>query len=140
MKKIISMFILFSFVSVPLVSFAQEDAKKEVKQEVQKEVGAKDASAANSEKEKDVKEDSKVKFSPKNTRDPFLSKEEVEKIERARRAEVEKVERERREREKAAIAAREAEKAKLEREAYLKANPHLAIVQSLSRVRLFATP
>lgn len=136
MKKIVSFFIFINFVLVPFAAFAQEEAKKDVKKEVSqeapKEVSNKDEATAEKNNKTTVeKEDSKVKFSPKNSRDPFLSKEEVSKIEKARRAEVERIEREKRDREKALIAAREAEKAKLEREAYLKANPHLAIVNKI---------
>lgn len=85
------------------------------------------ATPANQDAQED-KEDVKVKFDPANKRDPFLSREEVSKIERDRRADAERIEKERKAKEDALIAARDAEKARIEREAYLKANPHLAIV------------
>lgn len=136
MKKIFFLFIFFSFVLVPFATFAQEEAKKEAETEVKQEAQKEGANKGGAPGEKDTavkatEEDSKVKFSPKNSRDPFLSKEEVEKIERNRRAEVERIEKEKRDKEKALIAEREAAKAKLEREAYLKANPHLAIVSKI---------
>lgn len=88
----------------------------------------KDAAKPSSQDAQDEQEDVKVKFDPVNKRDPFLSREEVSKIERERRADAERIEKERKAKEDALIAARDAEKARIEREAYLKANPHLAIV------------
>ena len=88
----------------------------------------KEAAAPASQEAQEEKEDVRVKFDPVNKRDPFLSKEEVSKIERERRADAERIEKERKAKEDALIAARDAEKARIEREAYLKANPHLAIV------------
>lgn len=115
MKKIFYMVILSFFILSPILSFAQIETsiKTEEEQEAAK---------------KDKKEDARVQFSPKNKRDPFLSRDEVSSIERARRAELERIEKEKKDKEKALIAARDAEKARIEREAYLKANPQLAII------------
>lgn len=115
MKIIFSIFILSLFILCPVLSFAQMEVaiKSEEEQEATK---------------KDKKEEARVQFSPKNKRDPFLSRDEVSSIERARRAELERIEKEKKDKENALIAARDAEKARIEREAYLKANPHLAIV------------
>ena len=115
MKKTLFLTMLSLFVLYPVFCFAQaEDAQK----------------AENSQEEtnKNKKEEIKVQFSPKNKRDPFLSREEVATIEKLRREAIDKIEREKKAKQDALIAARNAERARLEREAYLKANPHLAIV------------
>lgn len=111
MKNLFIILISLFFLGTALGSFAQE--KGDTK---------------NSKETQEQKEDAKVKFDPSNKRDPFLSRDEVSSIERARRAEADRLEKERKAKEAALIAARDAEKARIEREAYLKANPHLAIV------------
>lgn len=113
MRKLFFLNIFLSFVFIPCLCLAQ-DANAE--------------QAQIQEKDSQKKEEIKVKFAPTNKRDPFLSREEVSSIERARRAEIERIEREKKAKEDALIAARDAEKARIEREAYLKANPHLAII------------
>lgn len=113
MKKIFFLFIFISFVLLPLFCFAQEDS----------------TSAEQSEAQMDqIQNNVKVKFSPSNKRDPFLSRDEVSTIERNRRAEMDRIAREKKAKEDALIAARKAEEDKLKREAYLKENPHLAII------------
>jgi len=112
MNRVFSVLMCVVFLSLMQSAFAQnKEAAAPVNQDAQEE-----------------KEDARVKFDPSNKRDPFLSKEEVSKIERDRRADAERIEKERKAKEAALIAARDAEKARIEREAYLKANPHLAIV------------
>ena len=118
MNKIFSLFIFLGFVLLPVLCLAQgvpaaTEATQTEKEQVQ------------------PKEEQRVKFAPTNKRDPFLSRDEVSTIERNRRAEMERIEKERKAKEDALIAARDAEKAKAEREAYLKANPHLAIVSKI---------
>lgn len=121
MNKILSLLIFFTFISIPLLGLAQEEVANANPQTEETQV---------SEKKEDdqKKEEKRVIFQPKNKRDPFLSRDEVSSIERARRAEADRIEKERKAKEDALIAARDAEKAKKEREEYLKANPHLAIV------------
>ena len=113
MRKLFFLNIFLSFVFIPCLCLAQ---------------AANAEQAQTQETDSQKKEEIKVKFAPTNKRDPFLSREEVSSIERARRAEIERIEREKKAKEDALIAARDAEKARLEREAYLKANPHLAII------------
>ena len=115
MKRSFCVILLIVFVLTPVLCFAQIETS--VKSEEQQE-----------SVKKDKKEETRVQFSPKNKRDPFLSRDEVSSIERARRAELDRIEKEKKAKEQALIAARDAEKARLERDAYLKANPHLAIV------------
>ncbi|MBQ4493948.1 MAG: hypothetical protein II972_05060 [Elusimicrobiaceae bacterium] len=116
MKRIFSLYILVNFALLPCLGFAQENTEK-------KEPASEQTEAS--------KEEGRVKFSPTNRRDPFLSRDEISTIERNRRAEMERIEKERKAKEDALIAARDAEKAKAEREAYLKANPHLAIISKI---------
>jgi hypothetical protein len=125
MKKLFSLIIAFSFILLSVFALAEEKTAAEAVSD------SKQGTEAAAKKDTEKKEETKVKFAPKSTRDPFLSKEEVESIEKARRAEIERIEKERRDRENALIAARDAEKARQEREAYLKANPHLAIVNKI---------
>ena len=115
--KILFVFLFISFSLVPFLSFAQENQETA------------DKSVA---EQADKKDEAKVKFSPKGTRDPFLSKEEMEARDKARRAELARIEREKKAKADAIIAAQKAEQARREREAYLKANPHLAIVNKIN--------
>lgn len=128
MKKLFILLTFFSFICGPILGFAQEEAasSEENKAPAVKEEAQKDASA-----EGEKAEEMKVKFAPKNNRDPFLSKEEIERMEKDRRSQIEQIEKNKRERERALIAEREAEKARLEKEAYYKANPQLAIIKKI---------
>ena len=114
MKKLFYLALLSILVFMPVLCFAQiEVTEKTVDTNAEKKV---------------KKEDTRVQFSPKNKRDPFLSRDEVSSIEKARRAEIERIAKEKKAKEDALIAAKKAEEDKIAREAYLKANPHLAIV------------
>lgn len=114
MKKLFYLALLSIFAFMPVLCFAQIEITEK---------------AADAKTEKKVKkEDSRVQFAPKNKRDPFLSRDEVASIEKARRAEIERIAKEKKAKEDALIAAKKAEEDRVAREAYLKANPHLAIV------------
>lgn len=115
MRNIIFLIVLSSFIFSPVLGFAQIEVS--AKSEENK-----------AESKKDKKNEVRVQFLPKNKRDPFLSRDEVANIEKARRAEIERIAREKKAKEEALIAARKAEEDQIAREAYLKANPHLAIV------------
>ena len=80
----------------------------------------------------DVKEKQVVRFAPKNLRDPFLSREEVDTIEKARAAEEKRVSDERRKLEEAEKARRDAQLKQKEYEEELKRNPARAIIDKIS--------
>ena len=128
MKRLFILLVFFSFICGPLLGFAQEEAasSEEKNTSAVKEEAQKDAAA-----EGEKPEEMKVKFAPKNNRDPFLSREEIEKMEKDRRSQIEQIEKNKRDRERALIAEKEAEKARLEKEAYYKANPQLAIINKI---------
>ena len=125
MNKIFCLFLLLSFVLLPGLCLAQEEAKPAEATET--EPAVEQEAAQGTEKKEEVK----VKFAPSNRRDPFLSRDEVATIERNRRLDIDKKEKERKAREDAIKAAQRAEEERLKKEEYLKANPHLAVMSKI---------
>ncbi len=123
MKKFICLFTFLSFVFLPAFCLAQEESKAED--------ASKAANQEVSQEGEEQKEEVRVKFAPANRRDPFLSRDEVAIIERKRRADMDKRERERKAKEDAIIAAKKAEEERAKKEAYLRENPHLAVMSKI---------
>lgn len=89
-------------------------------------------SGAGAKSKVNVQEKKEVRFAPKNSRDPFLSREEVDTIEKARQAEQKRINDERKRMEDAEKAKREAQLKQKEYEEELRRNPARAIMDKIS--------
>lgn len=89
-------------------------------------------SAAGAKAKVNMQEKQDIRFAPKNTRDPFLSREEVDTIQKARDAEQKRIDEERRKIEDAEKARRDAQMKQKEYEEELKRNPARAIIDKIS--------
>ena len=89
-------------------------------------------SAAGAKAKVNMQEKKAVRFAPKSSRDPFLSREEVDTIEKAREAEQKRISEERKRLEDAEKARRDAQMKQKEYEEELKRNPARAIIDKIS--------
>ena len=89
-------------------------------------------SASGAKAKVNMQEKKEVRFAPKNSRDPFLSREEVDTIEKARAAEEKRIGDERKRLEDAEKARRDAQMKQKEYEEELKRNPARAIIDKIS--------
>jgi restriction endonuclease S subunit len=90
-----------------------------------------DVPAPDADKSADAQQGSKKVFAPKNKRDPFLSKEELQSIEAARQAEIKRRESERKRLEEEEKARREAIERQRLLEEELKKNPAREIINKI---------
>lgn len=89
-------------------------------------------SASGAKAKVNMQEKKVIHFAPKSTRDPFLSREEVDTIEKARAAEQKRITDERKRLEDAEKARRDAQMKQKEYEEELKRNPARAIIDKIS--------
>ncbi len=89
-------------------------------------------SASGAKSKVNMQEKKAARFAPKSTRDPFLSREEVDTIEKAREAEQRRINDERKRLEDAEKARRDAQMKQKEYEEELKRNPARAIIDKIS--------
>jgi hypothetical protein len=122
-----------AFIVMPFALWAQDTAATVSKKSEISNSGqlTKSASAADNQA-KSVRQTKTVVFAPASSRDPFLSKEEVDAIERTRQSEIQRIEQER----KRLLDAERARLAELEekrrREEELRKNPAKEIINKIS--------